>query len=317
MQLYSIVQNREPIGAKCHEVVTADGKHLRAVTIVPVHAAKGTVVVLNGRTEYVERYFETFNDLTKRGYAVASFDWRGQGGSERLLKNPMRGFVKSFADYDKDLAAIMEKMDQQQCPMPYYALAHSMGGHLLLRALRDHNYFSRAVMTGPLLGFHYGRWPKWVVPVLTFIVKNCGFGWVYIPNANTRPVVQKSQFVGNVLMSDKVRWDRDVAILEAHPQLGLGGPTYSWLRAAMISMTKLHNWPRKKGPNCPTLIVLAGNDRVVDNTQARNFVAKTPGFSLTVIAGSEHEILNETNAIRERFWAAFDAFMTPENKSQS
>jgi alpha-beta hydrolase superfamily lysophospholipase len=33
--------------------------------------------------------------------------------------------------------------------------------------------------------------------------------------------------------------------------------------------------------------------------------------------GAEHEILNETNAIRERFWAAFDAFMTPENKSQT
>ena len=316
MQLYSTVQNREPLGAQCQEVITADRKHLRAITIVPENATKGTVVVLNGRSEFMERYFETFNDLTRRGYAVASFDWRGQGGSQRLLKNPVRGFVKSFADYDKDLAAIMEKLVGEKCPKPYYALGHSMGGQLLLRALRDQNYFSRAVMTGPLLGFHFGRWPRWLVPILTFVVKNCGFGWVYIPGANTRPVVQKSQFEGNVLMSDKMRWDRDVGILEAHPQLGLGGPTYSWLRAAMISMNKLHHWPRKKGPSCPTLIVLAGNDRVVDNRETRNFVAKARGFSLTVIEGAEHEILNETNAIRERFWAAFDAFMTLENISQ-
>ena len=108
MQLYPTVQNREPTGSQCHEVVTADRIRLRAITIIPKNSAKGTVVVLNGRTEFVERYFETFNDLTKRGFAVASFDWRGQGGSQRLLKNPMRGYVNSFADYDKDLSAIME-----------------------------------------------------------------------------------------------------------------------------------------------------------------------------------------------------------------
>jgi lysophospholipase len=316
MQLYATVQNREPAGSQCHEVLTADGIRLRAITITPEKANKGTVVILNGRSEFVERYFETFNDLTKRGYAVASFDWRGQGGSQRLCKNPMRGYVNTFADYDKDLNAIMKMLEQNQSPKPYYALAHSMGGQLLLRALRDHKYFTRAVMTGPLLGFHYGRWPRWVVPILTFTAKYSGFGWLYIPGSKTTPIIQKSQFTGNVLMTDKTRWDRDIAILEAHPQLAIGGPTYSWLRAAMASMKQLHRWPRKKGPSCPTLIVLAGNDRVVDNRATRNFVAQAPGFSLTVLNGSEHEILNETNDIRQRFWAAFDAFMTPENNSQ-
>ncbi len=316
MQFYSTIQNREPESSQCHEVLTADGIRLRAITITPEKAKNGTIIILNGRSEFVERYFETFNDLTKRGYCVASFDWRGQGGSQRLLKNPMRGYVNSFADYDKDLSAIMDMLVQKQCPKPYYALAHSMGGQLLLRALRNRNYFTRAVMTGPLLGFHYGRWPRWVVPILTFIAKYSGFGWLYIPGSKPTPVMQKNQFIGNVLMSDKTRWDRDIAILEAHPQLGLGGPTYSWLRAAMASMNHLHRWPRKKGPTCPTLIVLAGNDRVVNNREARNFVSQVPGFSLIVLNGSEHEILNETNAIRERFWAAFDAFMTPENNSQ-
>jgi lysophospholipase len=316
MQLYATVQNREPAGSQCQEVLTADGIRLRAITITPEKANKGTVVILNGRSEFVERYFETFNDLTKRGYAVASFDWRGQGGSQRLCKNPMRGYVNTFADYDKDLNAIMKMLEQNQSPKPYYALAHSMGGQLLLRALRDHKYFTRAVMTGPLLGFHYGRWPRWVVPILTFTAKYSGFGWLYIPGSKTTPIIQKSQFTGNVLMTDKTRWDRDIAILEAHPQLAIGGPTYSWLRAAMASMKQLHRWPRKKGPSCPTLIVLAGNDRVVDNRATRNFVAQAPGFSLTVLNGSEHEILNETNDIRQRFWAAFDAFMTPENNSQ-
>ena len=316
MQFYPTIQNREPAGSQCHEVVTADGIRLRAITITPEKAKNGTIIILNGRSEFVERYFETFNDLTKRGYCVASFDWRGQGGSQRLLKNPMRGYVNSFADYDKDLSAIMDMLVQKQCPKPYYALAHSMGGQLLLRALRNRNYFTRAVMTGPLLGFHYGRWPRWVVPILTFTAKYSGFGWLYIPGSKPTSVMQKNQFIGNVLMSDKTRWDRDIAILEAHPQLGLGGPTYSWLRAAMASMNHLHRWPRKKGPTCPTLIVLAGNDRVVNNREARNFVSQVPGFSLIVLTGSEHEILNETNAIRERFWAAFDAFMTPENNSQ-
>ena len=57
---------------------------------------KGTVVVLPGRNECIEKYFETVRDLSDRGFATAVLDWRGQGGSDRLIRDAQRGHVKSF-----------------------------------------------------------------------------------------------------------------------------------------------------------------------------------------------------------------------------
>ncbi len=95
--------------------------------------ARGTVCLFQGRGEFIEKYFEVVADLRRRGFAVATMDWRGQGGSERLLSNPRKGHVRSFADFDQDLAAFMKEIVLPDCPPPYIAMAHSMGGHILLR----------------------------------------------------------------------------------------------------------------------------------------------------------------------------------------
>jgi alpha-beta hydrolase superfamily lysophospholipase len=42
-------------------------------------APQGTVCVFTGRSEAIEKYFETIADLLARGFAVAAMDWRGQG----------------------------------------------------------------------------------------------------------------------------------------------------------------------------------------------------------------------------------------------
>jgi lysophospholipase len=307
MELYPSPENRLPTGATCHELVTADGVRLRAMVVVP-DKAKGTVVFLNGRADYMERYFETLQDLTKKGFAVATMDWRGQGGSQRLMKNPHRGYVNSFAAYDADLEALMTQLVVKQCPKPYYGLAHSTGAHVMLRALRGKSWFKKAVLSAPLLGFYFGAWPIGVVRILTGLAKITGLSWVYLPGFNQNPLLRRD-FNGNPLTSSKPRWIRDLNTLNANPSLSVGGPTYSWLRAAMVSLDELRRWPRAKGPSCPTMIVMAGKDRVVNNANTRDFVARAPGFTLTTIADSQHEILIEDNDIRQRFFAAFEAFI--------
>lgn len=307
MDLYPSPENRLPPGATCHEVVTADGIRLRAMSTVPKNA-KGTVVFLNGRADYMERYFETLSDLMRQGFAVATLDWRGQGGSQRLLENPNRGYVNSFTDYDTDLETLMGQVVVKQCPKPYYGLAHSTGGHIMLRALRDKTWFKKVVISAPLLGFHFGAWPLWLVRMLTALTKVMGLSFLYLPGFNQNPILRRA-FTNNPLTSNKARWTRDLNTLDANPALSVGGPTYGWLRAAMASLNELRRWPRAKGPTCPTLIVMAGKDRVVNNADTRAFVAQAPGFALTIINDSLHEILMENNDIRQRFFAAFEAFI--------
>jgi lysophospholipase len=312
MKLYPTAENRLPEGGICHDVTTSDGVHLRALTVRHTHA-QATIFILNGRAEYVERYFETVNDLVQRGFAVVSFDWRGQGGSQRLTSNPLRGHVKSFADYDKDLAAIIDLAGRLDFPEPYYALAHSTGGNILLRSLRNKKWFKRAVILSPLLGLHYEPWPVPVVRVLTSLVKILGLSWNFLPGYAHQPM-KRTDFPNNPLTSDRGRWNRDMTTIELHPELGIGGPTFGWLRAAMSSLGQLHRWPKTKGPTCPTMIIIAGQDQVVQNKDTRNFVDRVPGFTLLSIEESRHEILMESNAIRQRFFAAFDAFMGLQTK---
>jgi lysophospholipase len=307
MKLYPTPVNRVPEGGICHDVTTSDGVHVRAFTVRHTRA-KATIFILNGRAEYIERYFETINDMVQRGFAVVSFDWRGQGGSQRQLSDPMRGYVSSFKKYDLDLEAVVGLAQRLDFTEPFYALAHSTGGNLLLRALRDQRWFKRAVLSAPLLGLQFGNWPLPVVRVLTLGAKLLGLSGAYLPGVPRGPL-KRSDFPNNPLSSDQVRWNRDMTTLETHPELIVGGATYGWLRAAMQSLASLHKWPKAQGPSCPTMIMMAGQDRVVSNFDTRRFVENTAGFSLLTIEDSRHEILMETTAIRSKFLAAFDAFM--------
>ena len=76
-------------------------------------------------------------DLRARGFAVATFDWRGQGGSQRLLRIRARAMCAGFSDYDIDLAAFMHEVVLPDCPPPVFALAHSMGATVLIRAAHE------------------------------------------------------------------------------------------------------------------------------------------------------------------------------------
>jgi len=308
MQLYPVHGNKLPDNIQCVEVITSSGIKLRCAYAIPPQP-KGTVLLLGGRAEFIERYFETMSDLLRRGYAVATFDWRGQGGSQRLIGKSTLGFISKFSDYDSDIDAVYSRILVAQCPKPFYGLAHSTGGHMMLRALRGKKWLERVVITAPLLGFHFGAWPAAVARGLASLAKTFGFGKRPLPGFSRRPVQQLS-FKNNPLTSDRKRWDRDAATLDAHPELGTGAPTYSWFRAALDSIDELQKWPKMSGPSCPTLIVMAGLDRVVNNQGTVQFLERAPGFSSLTIADAQHEIMNEKPEIRERFLAAFEAFIS-------
>ena len=134
MELVALAKNPVPSGAMVGAFKSYDKVSLRFARWEATRGpTRGTVCVFQGRGEFIEKYFEVVADLRRRGFAVATMDWRGQGGSQRLLSNPRKGHVRSFADFDQDLAAFMKEIVLADCPPPYVALAHSMGGHILLR----------------------------------------------------------------------------------------------------------------------------------------------------------------------------------------
>lgn len=134
-KLAIVPSNPVPAGVRVGYVTTPDRVKLR-YAIWPRSAGphRGTVCLVQGRTEYIEKYFETIADFQARGFAVATFDWRGQGGSDRLIGNRTVGYVDRFDDYWTDLRTFHAEILLPDCPPPFYLVGHSMGG--LLRSMQ-------------------------------------------------------------------------------------------------------------------------------------------------------------------------------------
>src|SRR5229473_1246575 len=116
MTLVSIPANPVPDGGVTGALKTRDGVSLRFARWSPPPGRKGTVCLFPGRAEYIEKYFETVRDLRSRGFAVATFDWRGQGMSDRALSDRSKGYVRNFSEYITDLEAVMEQVVLPDCP---------------------------------------------------------------------------------------------------------------------------------------------------------------------------------------------------------
>src|SRR5579871_3802211 len=99
MKLVSIPANPVPEGAVTGMLKTSDGVSIRFARWPPPPGRKGTVCIFQGRTEFIEKYFEVVRELNSRGFAVATLDWRGQGLSERELRDPRKGHVTNFSKY--------------------------------------------------------------------------------------------------------------------------------------------------------------------------------------------------------------------------
>jgi lysophospholipase len=300
--------NGLPEGLVSAMVTAKDGRKLRAVYAVP-NSPKGTVVLLCGRGDFVERWFETIADFSRRGFAVATFDFRGQGGSERVFADRYRDGLRSFSEYDDDFASFMTQVVLPDCPPPFFAVGHSTGGLILLRALTRRTWFERVVLSAPLLGVDVGIWPMPLVRLLCWSLPKVGLGRLFLPGQSKRPLTSQN-FPGNNLTSDQRRFHQSTTTLAEQPDLGLGGPTFSWLNAALRSMDRINAECAKARFRAPILIVAAGRDRVVDNNAIRRFCAAATGVSLAIIPEARHEILFERDSIREQFFAAFEAFTT-------
>ncbi len=128
MDLILTPDNPVPPGANVATIRAVDGMTLRTARWHPEGRSRGTVVIAQGRAEFIEKYFETVGDLLKRGLTVVAFDWRGQGLSGRELDNSRKGHIDDFSLYERDLDAILDQVLIPFCPEPWFALGHSMGG---------------------------------------------------------------------------------------------------------------------------------------------------------------------------------------------
>jgi lysophospholipase len=308
MRLISIPANPVPEGATTAMLQTPDGVLLRYARWSPPPGRKGTVCIFQGRTEFIEKYFEVVRDLRARGFAVAILDWRGQGLSQRPLSDRYKGHIESFAEYAIDLQTFMREIVLPDCPPPLFALAHSMGASVLIQAAANgHRWFDRMVLTTPMIRLARRRLLG-LAPGVARIMRLAGMGTRYVPQGSAT-VLASLPFIGNICTSDAVRYARTAAVLEAEPALGLGSPTVAWADAAFKVMGQLSSPSYAARIRQPILITAAGRDQLISTPAIEAFAIHLRAGSHLIIPGAEHEIMQEQDQFRAQFWAAFDAFV--------
>jgi lysophospholipase len=290
-----------PAGAVAEWFSGAGGARLRAALFAAKGVARGSVVLSGGRTEPMEKYFETIGELTSRGFVVLAHDWRGQGLSHRLLPDPLRGHASGSADFVTDFTALIAAFEAR-LPKPWLAVGHSMGGCLTALILaRGERRFTGAVLSAPMLALHTAPIPPWATRVLAHLLTALGLGALGTPGGKETP------FEENLLTHDPRRYARNVGQIAAHPELALGPPTWGWLAFAFTAIAELQKGAGPPKVETPVTIVAAGEDRIVDNAGTRLVAGRFPKGRYVEAPGAFHEVLQETDEIRAVFWREFDA----------
>lgn len=291
------------------ELLTVDGMRVRLGHLAPpCVGGQGTVIVLPGRAEFIEKYGETLAALESWGFAAAIFDWRGQGGSDRFLAHRHRGHVIQVEDYLADVDAVMVRVEQLRLPRPFVMLSHSMGGHVGLRYLHSNaERFACSVMSAPMFGIRLTPTPEPVARALCAAAVRLG-GASRFALGQRDFAIDRYVFARNRLTSSPERYAELRKRVAATPELALGGVTYGWLAAALRSIELTRRPGYLEAIPTPILVCQAGAELVVSNRAQVETVRRLPNGRLIAFPGARHELLLERDEIRDRVLAALRAF---------
>jgi lysophospholipase len=286
-----------------------DGLSPRRIDWAANGAARGSILFFPGRGDAYEKYLETLAEWHAAGWHVTAADWRGQAGSGRLGKDPVTGHVGDFADWIADLACFWTEWKAVH-PGPHVLAGHSMGGHLVLRALAERRVDPAAlVLSAPMLGFTGPKLPVALLHAVARIMRRLG--------DPMRPAWKWSEKPGEVpaariglLTHDEARYADELWWREARPELVMGPGSWGWVERAYASIRALDAPGVLEAIDTPVLLIGTSNDKLVGMAAIERAARRLPGGEL-VAFGKEarHEILREVDQVRDRAMAAIAEFL--------
>jgi lysophospholipase len=267
-------------------------------------AIRGSLLFAGGRGDFIEKYLEIHDHWLRAGWNVTAFDWRGQGGSQG---DKPAGWLDRFETLVGDLAGLIEGW-RSETPAPHVVVAHSMGGHVLLRTLADrHPAIDAAVLVAPMLAINSGALPPFAAQWLASAASLFGWGGQPAWQQPSR-LQQPGSMRQGLLTGCRDRYQDELWWWRKQPGFNLGAPTWAWLKAAYASSAELT--PAKlAGVTIPVLLIATDRDRLVSPAAIRRAASLLPKAELEMFNEAAHEILRETDEVRLKALARIDAFL--------
>ncbi|MEN9437410.1 MAG: hypothetical protein RIR09_2065 [Pseudomonadota bacterium] len=234
---------------------------------------RGTVILVHGLGEHAGRYDYVARHLNAWGFAVRGYDQYGHGES-----GGVRGGLPTDTHLLDDLADMVDSTRaRMRKDTPLILLGHSMGGVVAARFVAlGIRPVDAVVLSSPALDPGLSRWQRVLLRLL----------------ARLAPGLR----VGNGLKSQYLSHDPDVvAAYRADPLV------HDRISARLVRFIAdsgeqvIAAAPLWK---VPTLLMYAGNDRLVNPAGSRRFAATVPRARIKAICFESmyHEIFNEQDA---------------------
>ncbi|MBO9624083.1 MAG: alpha/beta hydrolase [Sphingomonas sp.] len=296
-----------PAGSKVQRWKARDGWDLR-VFDWPAEgpARRGSILFQGGRGDIFEKYLESFAHWHAQGWSIRSFDWRGQGGSGRLTPAANCGHIEDYGDYVADLGDFYAEWSAST-PGPHVAMGHSMGGHLLLRALVEGVIRpDAAVLVAPMLRFKspFGPFGERAARLLGGLGNPSRPAW----KGNEKPYTTETR--ASLLTHDPDRYSDEIWWQTQQPELLTGPPSWRWVIEGFRSNRELAADPRLETMDVPVLMLVARHDGLVDARGALAIGPRLRDARMVVFEKeSAHEILREADPVRDRALGEIDQFL--------
>ncbi len=270
---------------------------------------RGSILFLPGRGDFYEKYLETLEEWHRAGWRVTASDWRGQAGSGRLGKDAVTGHIADFGIWVDDLALLWERW-VAETPGPHVLAAHSMGGHIVLRALVEGGVRPDAVvLSAPMTGMNGPPLPLGllhrVAQAMCVIGDPLRQAWKWSEKPGQLPAGRAS-----LLTHDAERYADEVWWREHRPQLVMGPASWRWVERAYASWLKLEAPGALERVTVPVLIVSTASDKLVSHPANLAAARRLPGGEIMALgAEAHHEVLREVDAVRGPIMARIADFL--------
>lgn len=274
-----------------------DGKKLRVGIWREDTQQKGTIFLFPGRTEYIELQGRVARDLVECGYTVVTIDWRGHGLSERISNDPMTLHVDSYADYQLDVAALLNVSKTLDVPKPWFLIGNSMGGSIGLRSIIDGMHVTACAFTAPMWGIKMSRAQRMIALPVSWAATALGNGEKYIPGHDSRNYVSNNPFEGNRLTFDPGGYAYWVDQAQKKPELQTAGSSMKWLLHSLLECNRL---AKQASPPTPCLTFCGDHDSIVEIEAIASRMASWRLGELVRFEKAKHALFFERPDVRRR-----------------
>jgi lysophospholipase len=287
----------------------ADGHAVRRIDWPGGAVPRGSILFLPGRADFYEKYLETLDEWHRAGWRVTASDWRGQAASGRLGKDAVTGHIDDFGIWVDDLAHLWDRW-VAETPGPHVLAAHSMGGHIVLRALAAGRVKPDAVvLSAPMTGMNG---PPLPLPMLHRVAQTmCRIGdplrqaWKWSEKPGELPAARS-----HLLTHDPVRYADEQWWRDHRPQLVMGPASWRWVERAYASWRVLDAPGALEAVDVPVLIISTASDKLVSHAANLKAAKRLPkGEMMALGAEAHHEVLREEDAVRDPIMARIADFL--------